>query len=118
MGLGANAMKQNVLAKRALTNLREALERDLRLRAPIPVENLADPIDRFLAAIERDASLTYQHLAVKRYREVVAALKRIETGEYGTCEECAEPIGQARLQAVPYALRCRRCQERLERFAA
>lgn len=111
-------MKQQVLAKRALTNLREALERDLRLRAPIPVEKLADPMDRFLAAIERDASLTYQHLAVRRYREVVAALKRIESGEYGLCEECGEQIGQARLMAVPYALRCRRCQERIERFAA
>lgn len=111
-------MKQSGLAKRALTNLREALERDLRLRAPIPVEQLADPMDSILAAAERDASLTYQHLAVERYREVVAALRRIEDGDYGICEECEEAIPQTRLTAVPYARRCRRCQERLERLAA
>lgn len=118
MGLGANAMKQNVLAKRALTNLREALAQDLRPRAPIPIEQLADPMDSTLATIERDASLTCRRLAVEQYREVVAALKRMENGDYGICVDCEEPIPQARLTAVPYARRCRHCQERLERVAA
>jgi len=118
MGLGAIAMKQNTLAKRALTGLRESLARELRQRAPIHVESLADPVDSLLAAIERDASLTYHHLAVTRYRDHRDALERIESGQYGICEECEQPIARTRLRAVPYARRCRGCQERLERAAA
>ena len=41
--------------------------------------------------------------------EVEQALARIEHGTYGTCESCGEAIGEARLEAVPYARRCIKC---------
>lgn len=44
-----------------------------------------------------------------------AALARLDAGDYGTCADCAEPIGAPRLQAQPFAIRCIACQERLER---
>ncbi len=47
--------------------------------------------------------------------EVVAALKRIEDGTYGTCVVCGKSIGVERLQAVPWATLCiddKRAQER------
>lgn len=44
-----------------------------------------------------------------------AALARLDAGEYGTCVDCAEPIGAPRMQAQPFAIRCIACQERLER---
>lgn len=34
------------------------------------------------------------------------ALERIETGDYGQCEECGEDIDPKRLEAVPYATLC------------
>lgn len=37
------------------------------------------------------------------------ALKRIQDGTYGICAKCDEPISDARLEAVPHALLCRRC---------
>ncbi len=37
------------------------------------------------------------------------ALKRIEADSYFACEECGEPIGEQRLQALPYASRCIDC---------
>ncbi|MEZ5572905.1 MAG: TraR/DksA family transcriptional regulator [Halioglobus sp.] len=40
---------------------------------------------------------------------IQAALERIENGTYGTCEECGEPIGDARLGAIPEATRCVNC---------
>jgi DnaK suppressor protein len=44
-----------------------------------------------------------------------AALARLDAGEYGTCIDCAEPIGAPRMQAQPFAIRCIGCQERFER---
>jgi RNA polymerase-binding transcription factor DksA len=38
-------------------------------------------------------------------------------GDYGVCEDCGEPIGAARLQAQPAALRCAACQQRFENRA-
>ncbi len=45
---------------------------------------------------------------------VEAALKHLELGTYGFCEVCGEPIDRARLEALPYAAQCVRCQTRLE----
>ena len=40
-----------------------------------------------------------------------AALGRIADGSYGTCKECGENIGQARLEAMPEATRCVECAQ-------
>jgi RNA polymerase-binding protein DksA len=38
-----------------------------------------------------------------------AALQRIETGTYGTCTNCGKPIGEARLEALPWTDLCIDC---------
>jgi DnaK suppressor protein len=45
---------------------------------------------------------------------VDAALKRLDLGTYGLCEICGEAIDRARLDALPYAAQCVKCQTRLE----
>lgn len=42
------------------------------------------------------------------------ALERIESGEYGQCTECGDPIGLARLEVLPEADLCVGCQDMLE----
>ena len=49
------------------------------------------------------------------YQSGVAALARLDTGDYGTCVDCGEPIPERRLLAQPFAVRCLACQERAER---
>lgn len=44
--------------------------------------------------------------AQQTLEEVEAALLRIEDGSYGVCEICGEPIGAARLSAIPWARLC------------
>ena len=44
-------------------------------------------------------------------RVITAALERIEIGSYGACEICGEPVGSARLMAIPEATRCLGCAE-------
>jgi DnaK suppressor protein len=46
--------------------------------------------------------------------EVRAALKRIAQGSYGVCALCGQPIGEKRLEALPWAACCIKDEERLE----
>lgn len=45
--------------------------------------------------------------------EIDAALQRLESGTYGTCERCRQPIGEARLEARPAAATCISCASAL-----
>lgn len=47
--------------------------------------------------------------------KIEKALKRIEEGQFGLCEECGCEISSARLQALPYVANCLKCQEKLEK---
>lgn len=46
--------------------------------------------------------------------DVQTALKRLDEGTYGTCIVCGEPIPEKRLEAIPWALRCIKDEERLD----
>ncbi len=43
------------------------------------------------------------------------ALRKIDDGKYGVCEECSKPITQKRLMAMPHARLCIKCQELQEK---
>jgi DnaK suppressor protein len=50
---------------------------------------------------------------IKLLREISAALLRIDEGTFGTCPECDEPISPKRLDALPWARFCVKCQEKV-----
>jgi RNA polymerase-binding transcription factor DksA len=54
-----------------------------------------------LVALDREMSL--------ELKQIEHALKRIEAGRYLDCENCREPIGERRLEALPYASLCISC---------
>lgn len=68
-------------------------------------------VDETLAA-ERE--LLEEQVAVARHAlvEIEAALQRLAEGRYGDCENCSQPIPEARLQVRPDARRCVPCQVR------
>lgn len=47
--------------------------------------------------------------------EIEEALKRLDAGTYGVCEMCEKPIRKERLEAVPFARLCVRCQSQSEK---
>lgn len=49
------------------------------------------------------------HEAKAELKLVITALQRIDSGLYGSCEECDEPIKAERLLALPYTARCINC---------
>ncbi len=60
--------------------------------------------------------MSCRQFAVQResIRKIDLALKRLDEGNYGLCEECAEEISVERLKVIPFALLCRDCQETRE----
>lgn len=76
----------------------------------------ADEVDQIQATASRDVGLATRELLLERVNRLSVALDRLTEGEYGVCVECAEPIGPARLNAVPEVQTCVRCQVGLERL--
>ena len=74
----------------------------------------ADPTDRATMEEERTATLMDRQRQSERLREISAALRRIEEGEYGYCEATGEPIGLQRLLAYPTARLSLEAQHALE----
>jgi DnaK suppressor protein len=77
-----------------------------------------DELDRALTEEENRLRLRIADRESKLLPKIDEALKRIEEGEYGWCEETGEPIGIERLLLRPTATLCAEAkarQERLER---
>lgn len=77
--------------------------------------NLPDLTDRASSETEKALELRTRDRQRKLIAKIDSALRRIETGEYGYCEETGEPIGLRRLEARPIATLSLEAQERHER---
>lgn len=60
--------------------------------------------------IQDEIGFALIQLKAETLKKIDTALRRIEEGEYGDCLECGGEIAQARLRALPFALRCRDCE--------
>jgi DnaK suppressor protein len=83
----------------------------IRQRDGIAIERTADVLDQMVFAAERELVTRNLERESKLFRNVRAALDRIEEGTYGTCVDCEEEIGIKRLNALPWTPLCIRCQE-------
>jgi len=61
-------------------------------------------------SVERERDLTLSAQARVAIDEIDRALGKIDSGRYGTCEQCGNPIPKARLKALPYASLCVGCK--------
>ena len=73
-----------------------------------------DAADASDADLQQEIGLALIEIKAEVLRCVVDALARLASGEYGFCADCGEEISQARLTALPFALRCRACEEMSE----
>jgi DnaK suppressor protein len=91
------------------------LERFTRQRDGIVVERSADQLEEIQAALQRALAVCNLDREFTQLRAARAALRRIEDGSFGTCQECEGDIHPKRLAAVPWATFCIRCQEAVDR---
>ena len=78
--------------------------------------NQPDELDRASMETDKALDLRTKDRARKLISKINDALKRIEDGTYGYCEETGEPIGVERLEARPVATLSIEAQERHERM--
>jgi DnaK suppressor protein len=101
--------------KTALEKKREETSASLRNREDIVIEKTPDAIDEVQLAGERELAIRNLDRESNLLRNVKGALARIADGSYGTCMHCEEDISLKRLNAVPWAGFCIRCQEAVDR---
>ena len=73
------------------------------------------PGDVATATFDREMASTLEDNSSHVLSEIDAALQRIEVGTFGTCQACGGPVGEERLEALPWATLCiedKRKQER------
>jgi DnaK suppressor protein len=90
------------------------LERFTRHRDGITVERSADQLEEIQAASQRALAVCNLDREFSQLRNARAALRRIEEGSFGMCQECDQDIHPERLAAVPWAPLCIRCQESVD----
>ena len=84
-------------------------------RDGITIERSADQLEEIQAASERVLAVCHLDREFNQLRDARAALRRIQEGSFGTCQECDEDIHPKRLAAVPWAAFCIQCQEAVDR---
>jgi DnaK suppressor protein len=81
---------------------------------PLGVNLDRDDLARNFAKRERQRAL---HDAEKtQLTQIEKALERLMNGSYGTCASCGEAISPERLEIIPYATLCIRCQQKQEQI--
>ena len=99
--------KREAVVRRA----RETMDQDMTLDA----SELPDEMD--LASSEYMQSFTFRLRGRERHflQKIEKALKKMDEGEFGVCDDCEEPISIKRLEARPETELCIRCKEDQER---
>lgn len=78
-------------------------------------EATQDPADMAANAYAKELMISMSANDRRLLQLIDEALGRVEAGEYGECVSCGEPVQEKRLDAVPWARHCLRCQDLQER---
>ena len=99
-----------VLNRQVLRKIRILRDRN-RVDRSGPVTDVSDD------PAHEDIDFALAQMQAETRDKIQAALQRLSSREYGICEECHQEIPTTRLGAVPFATRCRGCQERADEVA-
>lgn len=108
-------MKNYDEVKRTLCEMLEELDERLA-KITDDVKHTDQPVEKDFAEqatqTENDQVLDYLGNAARtEAAQIKQAIARIDSGEYGICESCGEPIRAERLKVLPYSNLCIRCAE-------
>jgi DnaK suppressor protein len=78
------------------------------------LNEVLDAVESSEADIQEELEFALIQMKSETLNKVNDALRRLEQGDYGYCFECGEEIGEKRLRALPFAVRCKSCEERKE----
>lgn len=104
------------MSKKEYTKVRSNLEIKLaelvkaNRRAELITKRSNDPMDQVQSRMDLDMAVLALNTDFKTQKAVETAIELLDTGEYGICQECGEPINPKRLEAIPWTTLCVKCQ--------
>ena len=113
-----NPLQQEYFRQKLMQWRRQLLKDTGDIRTNLKEENLAEPdlADRATLETDRSLELRTRDRQRKLINKIDSALRRIEDGSYGYCEETENPISLRRLEARPIATLTIEAQEMHERM--
>jgi DnaK suppressor protein len=130
MGVAKENLKTAVKPRSRYSELKEMLEerqreiqaevqgrmRDVRAEGAwgAKVSDVLDAVESSEADIQDDIEFALIQMKSETLTKISDALVRLEHGDYGNCFDCGEEIAEKRLRALPFAVRCKDCEEARE----
>ncbi len=111
MALDLEKIRQSLVQKRE--ELIKAIE-DNAKESKAEKAGVEDTADEVTAELSRETMYKLSQAEKETLFLIDLALKKIEAGTYGYCEECGEPIGEKRLEAIPWVRLCIECSQQEE----
>ena len=104
--------------RKTFRNILEAkqavLNGSLCSREEIAIEKAPDTLDAIQLAGEREVAIRNLDRDSNMLRQIGQSLARIADGSFGICQRCEDEISPKRLQALPWAVYCISCQEKVD----
>lgn len=89
--------------------------RDVRSEgANNPDQGVLDAAESSEADIQDEIEFALIQMKAETLNKIDEALRRLDEGSFGHCFECGEEISERRLRALPFAVRCKDCEEARE----
>jgi DnaK suppressor protein len=92
--------------------------RSLRETLPAEAELVKDAEEQSVDDFVQEVDFALMQMKSETLLKIDEAIKRLDHGTYGICADCGVEISEARLAALPFAARCRHCQEHEEELSA
>lgn len=110
----ASIAARNTELRAMLTSRRDELrvevDNGIRLGRDGRPKEGGDNLEDSDAATQGDITLSLLQMRAEMLTRIEQALVRLDGGRYGTCFECEQDIPEARLRALPFAVRCQECE--------
>jgi RNA polymerase-binding transcription factor len=101
--------------RREIVNEMHGKIRDVRSEgANSTTHGVLDAAETSEADIQEDIEFALIQMKAETLQKIDEALRRLEEGSFGYCYECGEEISERRLRALPFAVRCKNCEEARE----
>jgi DnaK suppressor protein len=84
------------------------------VRADTGQAGVVDDVETSESDIQDEIEFALIQMKAETLHRINEALERLEEGSYGRCFECGEEIEPRRLRALPFAVRCKDCEEARE----
>ena len=110
------ALRQMLLERRqeALKDVENLLARRRMAQSEQREDVVPDTADLALQDADGDQQISLMEIRNHVREQIDEALRQLDEGRYGLCEDCGHEIGEGRLKAVPFARRCVECQGKAE----